>query len=248
MRLWQTGLLDLSAKIKGVRKVAAGKQMRESVENIGRKIQRFPDLARRAPSAISDDVRGHGGPVFAVTPVNFLDHALAPIAAGQIEIDVGPAFPAFAEEPFENEIVADGIDRRDAEAIADRAVRRTAAALDHDIVFPAEIDDVPDNQKITGEAETSDEAELFFQFAFHRSADGAVALLRAEEGDGAQERIHVVAIGNGEGRELVADVFERELEALGETFRIFDGVDPVGEEGAHFGVTLQMALGVLGEE
>ena len=80
------------------------KKMRKAIENIRRKIQRLADLARGAASAISDDVRGHGRAVFAVTPVNFLDDALAPIAARQIEIDVGPAFPAFAQETFEDQI------------------------------------------------------------------------------------------------------------------------------------------------
>src|SRR4051794_21550626 len=170
--------------------------MRESVENVRRKIQRFPDLARGAASAISDDVRGHGGAVFAVTPIHFLDHALAPIAAGQIKIDVRPAFPAFAQEPFENEIVADRIDRRDAETITDSAIRRAAPALDHDVVFAAEINDVPHDQEIAGEPEPGDEAEFFFEFAFHGGADGAVTLLRAEKSDGAEERIHVVTVGD----------------------------------------------------
>src|SRR5205085_7562342 len=248
MRLRQTGLLDLGAQVEGVREIAAGEQVREPVEDVRRKIQRFADLARGAAAAIRDDVRGHGSAVFAVTPVNFLDHALAPIAAGQIEIDVRPAFPAIAQEPLEDEIVADGIDRRNAEAITNRAVRRAAAALDHDVVFPAEIDDVPDDQEIAREPEPGDETEFFFQFSFHRGADGAVTLLRAEKGDGAEKRIHVVAVGNGKRREFVADVFERELEAIGETGRVFDGVESVGEERAHFGVALEMALGILGEE
>ncbi len=129
----------------------------------GRKIERLADLARGAPAAISDDVRGHGRAVFAVTPVNFLDDALAPVAARQIEIDVRPAFAAFAQETFEDEMVAHRIDRRDPEAKTNRAVRRAPAALHHDVVFAAEIDDVPDDQKITGEPELLDERQLFLE-------------------------------------------------------------------------------------
>ena len=151
MRFRQTGLLDLRLQIERVRKIAVRKKMREAIENVRRKIQRFADLARGAAAAISNDVRGHGRAVFAVTPVNFLDHAFAAIAARQIEIDVGPAFAAFAEKTLENQMVADRIDRRDAETITNRAVRRAAAALHHDVVFAAEIDDVPNDQKITGE-------------------------------------------------------------------------------------------------
>ena len=94
MRLRQTGLLDLRREIESVRKIAVRKEMRKTVENVRRKIERLADLARRAPSAIGDHVRGHGRAMFAVTPINFLDHAFAPIAARQIEIDIRPAFAA----------------------------------------------------------------------------------------------------------------------------------------------------------
>src|SRR6266516_6375040 len=119
--------------------------MREAIENARRKIQRFTDLACGAAPAIPDYIRGHGRAVFAVAAINLLDHSFAPITAGKIEIDIGPAFAAFVQEPLENQIVTDRIDRRDAEAITNRAVRRAAASLDHDVVLPAEIDNVPDN-------------------------------------------------------------------------------------------------------
>ena len=153
MLLRQTGLLDLRLQIERVRKIAVREKMRKAIENARRKIQRLADLARRAPAAIGDHVRGHGRAVFAVAPVNFLDHALAPIAARQIEIDVGPAFAALAQKTLEDEMIAHRIDRRDAETITNRAVRRAAAALHHHVVFAAEIDDVPDDQKIAGESE-----------------------------------------------------------------------------------------------
>ena len=150
MRFRQTGLLDLRLQIERVRKIAVREEMRKAIENARRKIQRFADFARGAAAAIGNHVRGHGRAMFAVTPINFLDDALAPIAARQIEIDVGPAFAAFVQKTFENEMIAHRIDRRDAEAITNRAVRRAAAALHHDVVFAAEIDDVPNDQKISG--------------------------------------------------------------------------------------------------
>ena len=86
----------------------------------------------------------------AVAPVNFLDHALAPIAAGQIEINIGPAFPALAEKTLEDQMIAHRIDRGDAETITNRAVGRAPPSLHHDVVLPAEIDDVPDDQEVAG--------------------------------------------------------------------------------------------------
>src|SRR5438270_3029047 len=161
--------------------------MRETIENAWRKIQRLADFARRTPPAITDHVRGHGRAVFAVTPVNFLDHRFAPIAARKIEIDIGPPFAALVQKTLEDEIVADRIDRGDPEAITNRAIRGAAPALDHDVVLATEIDDVPDNQKIAGEAEPGDQRELFFKLTFHFRADRRISLLRTEPNDRAQK-------------------------------------------------------------
>src|SRR5205809_803798 len=166
--------------------------MRKAIENARRKIQRFADLTRGAPPAVTDHVRSHGRAVFSVAPVNFLNDALASVAAGKIEIDIGPTFPAFIQEPFENQIVTDRIDRRNAEAITNRAIGRAAAALDHDIVLAAEIDDVPDNQEISGEPEFDYERELFLELTFYFHADRRITLLRAEPDDRPQKRIHAV--------------------------------------------------------
>src|SRR5438477_11538114 len=58
------------------------------------KIQRLSNLACRASPAIGNYVRGHGRAMFPVTPVNFLNDALAPVATRQIKINVRPAFTA----------------------------------------------------------------------------------------------------------------------------------------------------------
>src|SRR5205809_7023199 len=105
--------------------------MRKPIQSIRRQVQRLADLPRRASSAIRDYIRGHGRAVFAVTPVNFLDHTLAAVAARQIEVDIRPAFSAFAQETLEDQMVADRIHRRDSEAITNRAVRGAAPALAH---------------------------------------------------------------------------------------------------------------------
>ena len=64
-----------------MRKIATGEQVGKAIDDAWRKIQRFTDFARCAPAAIGDDVRGHGGAMFAVAPVNFLNNALAAISA-----------------------------------------------------------------------------------------------------------------------------------------------------------------------
>src|SRR5262252_5730919 len=149
----QTCSFDLRFQFHRVREIAAGKKVREAVDNARRKIERFADLTRRTAPTIRDHVCRHGCAVFAVTPINFLDHCFPPIAAGKIKIDIRPAFAALVQESFEYEMIFHWIDRRDPEAITNGAVGSAAAALDHDVVFTAEIDDVPNNQEIAGETE-----------------------------------------------------------------------------------------------
>ena len=123
-------------------------------------IERLADFARRALAAIGDHVGGHRRAVLAVFLVDVLNHALAAIAARQIEIDVGPLAALFREEALEQQLHADRIDGGDAEAVAHGAVGRRAAALHEDVLLPAEIDDVPDDQEVAGEIELLDQIEL----------------------------------------------------------------------------------------
>jgi hypothetical protein len=89
-----------------------------------------------------------------------LDDPLAPLAARQVEVDVRPFSALLGKKALEQQIHADGIDRGDAEHIADRAVRRRAAALNEDSFAPAELDDLPDDEEVSGETELRDDGEL----------------------------------------------------------------------------------------
>src|SRR5262245_19490629 len=187
MMFRQTCSFDLRYQFHRVREIAAGKQVREAIDNARRKIQRFADLTRSAASTIRDHVRGHGCAVFAVTTINFLDHCFPPIATGKIMIDIRPTFAALVQESFKYEMTFHRIDRRDPEAITNGAVGSATAALDHDVVFTAEIDDVPNNQEIAGETELAYQGKLLFDLTLHFRADRGVTLLRTEPDDGAQK-------------------------------------------------------------
>src|SRR6478736_5323236 len=219
--------------------------MREAVQNVRRKIERFADLARRAAPPISDDIRGHGRAMFAVTAIDFLDHAFAPIAARQIEVDVGPAFAALVQETLEDEMIRDRIDRSYTEAETNGAVCGAPPALDHDVIFPAEIDDVPDDQEITGKTELADETKLELELLLDFFRDRFVGLLGAKEDDGAKEGIHRVTIRHRIIGKMVADVLKRKLEPLGKTQSVREGFGSIAKEPLHLGRALEMALGIF---
>ena len=97
--------------------------------------------------------------------VDVLDGALALVAAGKIDVDIGPLAALFGEEALEKEVHADRVDGGDFERVADGAVGGRSAALAEDVVLLAEAHDVPDDQEIAGEPEFFDEGELTFHLA-----------------------------------------------------------------------------------
>src|SRR6476620_6143780 len=133
MMFRQTGSFDLRFQFHRVREIAAGKQVREPIDNARRKIERLADFTRGAPPSIRDHVRSHGCAMFAVTPINFLDHCFPPIPAGKIKINIRPTFAALVEESFEYEMIFHRVDRGDSEAITNGAIGGAAAALDHNV-------------------------------------------------------------------------------------------------------------------
>ena len=66
-------------------------------------------------------------------PIDVLDHLLAPLVL-EIDVDVGRLVALRRDEALEQEVDAVGVDRGDAEAVADRGIGRRAAALAEDVL------------------------------------------------------------------------------------------------------------------
>ena len=122
------------------------------------KAHHLADLADRRARAVVDHGRGDPGAVAAVFLVDVLDHFLAPLML-EIDVDVGRLAPLFGNEALEQQVAGRRVDRGDAEAITDRAVRRRAAALAQDrrVEAAREGDDVVDGQEIAREVEPLDQ-------------------------------------------------------------------------------------------
>ena len=93
--------------------------------------ERLADVAHRAAGAVADHGGAERGAVAAVGVVDPLDHLLAPLVL-EIDVDVGRLAAGGGDETLEQQAGADRVDRGDAEHVADRAVRRAAAALAED--------------------------------------------------------------------------------------------------------------------
>ena len=135
-------------------------------------------VAYRGPGL--DGREGHdlGHVVGAVAVGGVLDH-LAPVALVEVHVDVGHLDPARVEEPFEQEVVADGVEVDDLEAVGHTAAgRRTATRAHPDPTGAGEADQVPHHEEVGGEAHVGDDSQLIVEPGHHRRRDRvAVALL-----------------------------------------------------------------------
>ena len=106
-----------------------------------RKAEDLADLADRGAAAIADDGAGDAGVVASVVLVDVLDHLLAPLVL-EIDIDVGRLAAIRGDEALEQQAAFARIDLGDAQAVADRRVRRRAAALAKNVLAAGVSDDV----------------------------------------------------------------------------------------------------------
>ena len=221
---------------------------REALDLLLGELQHLADLPGGAAVAVGDDVRGHGRPRRPVALVDVLDHPLAPIAAREVEVDVGPLPPLLGEEALEEQLHAHGIHGRDAQAVADRAVGGGAAPLHEDALALAEVHEVPDDQEVAAELELADEGELPLDLLPGLVVIGAVASARpllgplAEKGERGLARRHRI-VGKA-----VAQVVEGEDEPLRQLLGVAEKVGSIREEGLHRPGRLQVPLGVLAQE
>ena len=94
--------------------------------------------------------------------VHVLDHLFAAIAL-DVDVDVGRAVTLGRQEPLEQQAERHCVGVGDAERVADRRVRSRAPPLAVDVGSPAELDEVPHDQEVAGEAELLDHFELVLE-------------------------------------------------------------------------------------
>ena len=94
--------------------------------------ERLADIAQCAFRAITDHGRAQSGMIAAVGLEHPLHDDLSPFVF-KIDVDVGRLAALFADEALEQQVVASGIDRGDAENVADGGIRGRAASLAQDV-------------------------------------------------------------------------------------------------------------------
>ena len=220
---------------------------RQPIDLRGIEPERLADLARRAAPAVGDDVGRHRRAEPAVLFVDVLDDLLAPVAARQIEVDVGPLAALFRQKPLEQQIHPHRIDGGNPEAVADGAVGRRPAALHQDVVLPAEIDDVPDDEEVAGELQLLDQVQLARDLRARAVVVRPVALARADVGDLPQERDLRFAGRHRVIGKAIAEIGHRVVQAIGQLARARGRAGLIAEHRRHVRGRLEIALRIRRE-
>ena len=124
--------------------------------------QRLADFAHRAARAIARDDRGQRRARAAIGLVNPLDDFLAPLVL-EIDIDIGRLAALFGDEALEQQALAHGIDRGDAEHVADGGIGGRAAALAENALGAREADDGIHRQEVRRIFHALDQVQLMAQ-------------------------------------------------------------------------------------
>ncbi len=96
----------------------------------------------------------------------------------EVDVDIGRFAPLGADEALEQQLGANGVDRGNAEHIADRAIRRRAAPLAEDFAAARLGDDRMDRQEIGGVIELADQFELMLELRPDLAFDALGVALR----------------------------------------------------------------------
>ncbi len=225
---------------------------RDPLQGVGVEAERLAHLARRHAVAIGDDIGRHRRPTLTVALVEILDHALTLVAARQIEIDIRPLASFFGKKTLEQQLHADRVHRRDAERIADHAVRGRSPALHQDVLLAAKAHQVPDDQEISFKAELPDQRQFALDLAvgaaFQFRLCPAVPALEAFPRALAKKRNHGLAFRHGIARKFVSQIVQRKFEPRGKLGRVRNCFRKIRKECLHLARRLEIPLRVARQQ
>ncbi len=117
------------------------------------------DVAQGGPGEHGAEGDDLGHVVRAVLAGDVGDDLVA-AAVLEVDVDVGHRHAVGVEEALEGQLVADGVDRRDAQRVGHDRARRRAAAGGRDALLAREAGEVGDDQEVARVAHPDDDVEL----------------------------------------------------------------------------------------
>ena len=143
---------------------------------IFRQAEHLADVANGALAAIPADDGAECGLVMPIALVNPLDDVFPPLVL-EIDVDIGRFVPVFGDEPFEQQVMAIGIDRGNPQHIADGGIGGGAPPLAEDFKLPRFAHDSVDGEEIGRISKLCDQRQFVLQNLFDaRRHPGWIAL------------------------------------------------------------------------
>ena len=205
------------------------------------------------PAHIPDHTPGREGtegdnlhhPVLAVFADHIIDHFLPPFEA-EIHVDIRHGHTLGVQEPFEQQIIAQGIQLRDIQRISYQAAgRRAASGAYHNIVIPGIFDKVPHDQEIIHIPHVPDGGKLIIQSLLQLRSDRMISLLQAFHTELVQVFPGGKALGHIEPRQLGHAELDLHVAAFRDPVRIFESLQGIGKQLRHLLRRLDIVLSAL---
>ena len=232
-------------------------QFCEFVDLAVRHLQHAADVAEHAAGLKGAEGDDLGDLIAAVALLHVTDHLVAAVLA-EVDVEIGHRHAVRIEEALEDQTEADRIEIGDGQGIGhQRTGAGAAAGSDRNALRFRPLDEIGDDQEVTGIFHSLDDAELETQaFAIILLADPRRAAVQDQPLDqpllglAAQFRRFVVLGAGGTGiladREPRQDRLARdgaERTALGDLDGGGQGLRHVGKQHRHFGAGLEAVIG-----
>ena len=198
-----------------------------------------PDHSLGLQSTEGDDLHDLIFPVL-------LRHVLDDFASAlesEVHVDIGHGNTLRIEESLKEQIVFDGINVRDVQAVSgDTSRRASSSGPDHDVVLPGEIDVVPNDQEVIHIAHLADGVKLILQSLPQSAVVIRIALLHAVVAELVQVSPGVIAFRHLEVRELCDAELDLHIAALRDLMGVVQRLPGIGKQGAHLHLALDEEL------
>ena len=198
-------------------------------------------IAQHAAHIADHAARGHGAKgndlAHMILPVlvrHIVDHFLTALIA-EVHVDIGHADALGIEEALKRQVIPDGIQLGDIQAIGHDAGRAAAASgAHHDARVLGELDEIPHDQKVIHIPHLGDHADFVFQALARHGIVCRIALGKALLHQLAQQGIAGFALGHREVRQMDGIKIKRHVAAHGDIVRALHRVRMAGEQRQHF--------------
>ncbi len=169
---------------------------------------------------------------------------LLPLIVRVVQVEVGHGDPTRVEEALEDQVVLQGVQSGDADAIGHDGACARSTHVPPDVAAAGKVAQVGHDQEVDGKAHLVDDAQLLLHAGLHLLVHGplAVALGQPLHGQVAQIGGIGVALGDGHVGQVILFVLQIHLAHLGDAQGVVVGAGRQVDEGAEGLLKLFAAL------